>query len=195
MDADVSMSASGSVTRMQKLEEVLKKALDEFCLTAQSSGALERCFPTLSKTHGEMIQAVLAQGLNAIRDNSLVRVVHALGMWKLLFSVLRVQKEFETIADECDLADRLGKLDRVCAEGVPVPPAPWTRHLKQEILGEIVRAKRAEEARLQQLLATMEADNTALESNVAALDADAARLCTQAQALAKALESKSGLVA
>lgn len=101
----------------------------------------------------------------------------------LFTNYIELQSEFEAISAEVDLPQRLANLDKLCAEGVPAPAVPWTHTLQLEIQAEIVRAKRMEEEKLRTILATMTADNDSLESEVAAMDDAAKRLCAMASTL------------
>jgi hypothetical protein len=105
-------------------------------------------------------------------------------------TVWNLQSEFEAIAAEVELSNRLGRLDKLCAEGVPARALPWTVSLQSEIQSEIVRAKRLEEERLRAILDAMTSDNDALEAEVAALDDAARRMCSAAAVLQASIGGK-----
>ncbi len=58
---------------MQKLREVLAHALDEFLSSAQQDALIERCFPGLAKTHGDVMRVLLLQALSFVKANGMVR--------------------------------------------------------------------------------------------------------------------------
>ena len=70
----LNISAMDSL-RMQKLREVLAHAMDSFLAGAQNSLLVERCFPKLAKTHGDIVLELLSQALTFVKINGLVSFV------------------------------------------------------------------------------------------------------------------------
>lgn len=75
---DTHMSATAPLpdpadgVRFQKLISVWHKAVDEFYAAATGEEVVGRCFPQLSRTHGELLQGLLHGAMASVRSNSMV---------------------------------------------------------------------------------------------------------------------------
>jgi hypothetical protein len=178
---------------MRKLFEVFETALDKSSTPAVVESLVQECFPpALQPTAHFLVEGMLAQ----LKTNAVVRHLAAHTRWRCgrapschLMScrvVCRRQAELEAIAgeDRYRLAEQLRRLEReVDGQCVGMSTEAWLEGLNAEARGMVMKAKLAEEQRLQAALAELQGCNGRLLAEVAALERRALEVTESARSL------------